>query len=102
MAKKEVAEEKPKIEMRHYSDDELSKFNGLVQKYYYDHTIEHGSDKGQVIRVLNKQKLMQAYGAVNERGAVILVSDGFDDYEKPTRLAQFENLYEQWQWLKVS
>jgi hypothetical protein len=96
MAKKEK-DEKPKVEMKQYTDAELQKFHGLVQKYYYDYTLETGKDAGQVIRMLDKKKLMVAYGAINERGAV----SKMDLEVPPSRLVQFENIYEQWQYWKV-
>ena len=97
MPRKQKEEEQPKIEMRQYTDAELQKFHGLVQKYYYDHTLEHGVDRGQVIRVLDKRKLMVAYGATNEQGAISKDELGVP----PSRYHQFENLFEQWQSWKV-
>lgn len=86
-------EEKPAVKMRVYTPEELKKFDGLVQKYYYDHTLK----SGEIIKVLNRKKLMVAYGAINEEGAV-LVGDGFGDIgQPPFRIHEFENLYDQWQ-----
>ena len=101
MRKKQETETKPKVEMRHYTDAELQKFHDMVQKYYYDYTVETGKDKGEVIRVLDKKKLMISYGVVAPSGAVLWDVDDFGDIKQPTRYAQFENLYEQWQYWKV-
>lgn len=89
---------------RKYSDAELKKFNDLAQKYYENYTIQFGPTAGEVIRVLNREKLSQAYGATSKKGAVIL-EDVFEskeglDYKKPTRLEQLDNLLEQWMWWK--
>lgn len=88
--------DKPIVVKRKYSDAELNKFNGLVQKYYEDYTLTTGKDEGQIMRVLNKEKLMIAYGAINKDRAVLIDEVSFP----PNRFQQFENLYEQWQWWK--
>ena len=102
MIKDKEIEREP-IEYRKYDDFELNHFNELVQKYYYDYTIETGPEKGQTIKILNKDKLMTDYGAINKIGAVILegvYEDKFNHisfYKQPTRIQQLENLYDQWQ-----
>jgi hypothetical protein len=84
ISKKE--EEKFEIPVREYTDAELEKFHGLVQKYYRDHTFADG----ETSKVLDQKRLIVAYGAMSKYGGVIL-----------GRYTQFENVYGQWQdWKK--
>ena len=91
--KQQEQKERQKIELRHYTDSELQKFHTLVQKYYSNYTMVDG----EVIRVLDRRKLMISYGAINEKGAVLI-----DEVEMPpNRLQQFDNVLEQWQYWKI-
>ena len=89
---------KPKLELRHYQDYELKNFHDKIQKYYYDYFLEISEDKGEVIRVLDKKKLMIDFGALGKDGGVIIDEVEVD---KPPRIHQFDNLYEQWQNWKI-
>ncbi len=88
---------------RKYSDQELSKFNDMIQKFYCDHELQAGPQKGEIVRVLDKYKLAVAYGAM-------VVKDSFgcpvyriigDEVEGTQRWDQFENLMDQWSWWKA-
>jgi hypothetical protein len=81
-------EEKFVRQMRQYTDADLSKFHGLVQKYYEDYTC----DNGDKIRVLNRVKLGVAFGALSPEGAVLY--DPVED--RVVRYPEFENILEQW------
>ena len=86
-----VKEEREKMEIkyRNYSDAELKNFHEKVQKFYFDYTLV----TGEVIRVIDKKKLMIAFGALTPSGATIVDEVSLP----PNRLQQFDNLYEQWQ-----
>lgn len=84
------------IEKRIYTEEELKKFDGLMQKYFENKTLSNG----EVVRVLNHKKLAIAYGALSKGGGVILTGivrkyGSIESYTRPTRYEQFENLMEQ-------
>lgn len=81
------------IEKRIYTEDELKKFNALIQKYFENHTLSNG----EVVRFLNYNKLAIAYGALSKNKGVILTNivrkyGSIESYTRPTRYEQFENL----------
>lgn len=95
--------EKPKL--RIYSKVELKNFGELIQPYYEDYVLQTGPDKGKIIKWLNHPKLSRAFGATNEKDAVVLTGFGSETdskgsttywYDKPTRQEQLENLLEQY------
>ena len=91
MAKKEIVE-KPHRVMRTYRDEELRKFHDLVQKYYFDYVIKNGRSAGVSFKMLDRKKLMIAFGALTPSGAV-----AYDEVEdRATRYQEFENVFEQW------
>ena len=104
----EYLDAEPKAD-RKYTKEELQQFHDLTQKYYFDYVLVHGKNAGETIRVLDKEKLMVAYGAITAGGEIILTeivckdkSGAIKSYKKPTRLAEFDNLFNQWQWWKVN
>ena len=86
----------PVIEKRIYTEEELKKFDGMIQKYFEDQTLSNG----EVVRVLNYKKLAIAYGALSKDGGVIITGivrkyGSIESYTRPTRYEQFENLMAQ-------
>jgi hypothetical protein len=86
----EVKFERP---VRKYTDAELSRFHGLVQRFYKDYTC----DNGGVIRVLDRVALGVAFGALSKDGAVLW--DAVED--RVVRYPEFENILDQWQSYKM-
>ena len=98
MAKKELQIKRNKdIEYRKYTDTELQDFHNKVQKYYFDYTLQNGKDVGEVIRVLDRERLMVAFGARTSSGAIVVDEVSLP----PNRLQQFDNCFRQWQDWKV-
>lgn len=91
--RKDEKREYQEIKYRVYTDAELKDFHEKVQKFYFNYTIQNG----KVIRVMDKKKLMIAFGALSKSGAVITDEVSLP----PNRLQQFENIYEQWQYWKA-
>lgn len=90
--------------MRQYSPAELRDFHEKVQKYYFNHTISGG----EVIRVLNRKRLLIAFGSTGPKGGIILHGVTRNDrtgsisgYSRPTRMEAFENLWKQYAEWKV-
>jgi hypothetical protein len=93
-----------KIEFKNYSHAQLQDFHNKIQRFYFDQTLPNG----ETIRVLDRQKLMVAFGAISQRGAIILKNVRRHDstnailgYDRPNRLEEFENIFKQWQEWKV-
>ena len=87
--------ERPKLEMRVYTEDELKRFDQKIQKFYEEYTLTSGE---KIIKVLNKNRIAIAYGAMvfgehlgRKYYAVIK-----DELEDTKRYNEFENLMGQW------
>lgn len=101
-----MAKEKEKtirmIEKRVYTEAELKDFHNKIQKFYEEDSLTNG----EIIRVLNRKKLLQAFGAIGPTGGIILTNivrnkyGSIESYDKPTRQETFDNLWDQYIWWK--
>lgn len=90
--------------LRKYTDEELKYFDSIIQPFYEEHEIRNpifGKEPLKV-RVLNFERLGKAYGAYDENGHVIITNitrssyGTVENYDRPTRLTQLNNLLEQY------
>lgn len=93
-----------RIEYKTYTDIQLKDFHNKIQRFYEDYT---DSFSGKTFKVLQKDKLLKAFGAIGPTGGIVLSnitrhkSGSIASYDRPTRMEQFDNLwkqYEDWKW----
>lgn len=85
-----------------FSSQEMNEFSKMVDRYRKEYTVETGSSKGEVIKVVDKHELMCEYGAESKEVKTKTRKDGttyqYTEYfVKPDKLKEFDDIWEQYQ-----